>query len=80
LGEGPNPTELNRVKVDRYSRTVYDRVPEPPPFGLKGADRITILEGTDGVAQSLSVEVRRRTGVALTLPSRKGQVIYVGRE
>ncbi len=30
--------------VDRYSRTVYDRVPEPPPRGPKGADRITILE------------------------------------
>ncbi len=44
----PNPAELKRVKVDRYSRTVYDRVPEPPPRGPKGADRITILEDTDG--------------------------------
>jgi putative membrane-bound dehydrogenase-like protein len=34
---------LKRVRVDRYSRTVYDRVPEPPPRGPKGADRITIL-------------------------------------
>src|SRR5438128_5750630 len=40
----PNPAGLKRVKVDRYSRTVYDRVPEPPPHGPKGADRITILE------------------------------------
>src|SRR6202040_3923198 len=39
----PNPAGLKRVKVDRYSRTVYDRVPEPPPRGPKGADRITIL-------------------------------------
>lgn len=44
----PNPAGLKRVKVDRYSRTVYDRVPEPPPHGPKGADRITILEDTDG--------------------------------
>src|SRR5579859_1725269 len=44
----PNPAGLKRVKVDRYSRTVYDRVPEPPPRGPKGADRITILEDTDG--------------------------------
>ncbi|MFH1268878.1 MAG: PVC-type heme-binding CxxCH protein, partial [Planctomycetota bacterium] len=44
----PNPAELKRVQVDRYSRTVYDRIPEPPPFGPKGADRITILEDTDG--------------------------------
>lgn len=40
----PNPAGLQRVKVDRYSRTVYDKVPEPPPRGPKGADRITILE------------------------------------
>ena len=40
----PNPAGLKRVGVDRYSRTVYDRVPEPPPRGPKGADRITILE------------------------------------
>jgi len=44
----PNPAELKRVTVDRYSRTVYDRIPEPPPRGPKGADRITILEDTDG--------------------------------
>jgi putative membrane-bound dehydrogenase-like protein len=44
----PNPAGLKRVKVDRWSRTVYDRVPEPPPRGPKGADRITILEDTDG--------------------------------
>jgi putative membrane-bound dehydrogenase-like protein len=44
----PNPAGLKRVAVDRYSRTVYDRTPEPPPRGPKGADRITILEDTDG--------------------------------
>ena len=44
----PNPAGLKRVSVDRYSRTVYDRVPEPPPRGPKGADRITIMEDTTG--------------------------------
>ena len=44
----PNPAGLQRVQVDRYSRTKYDRVPEPPPRGPRGADRITILEDTDG--------------------------------
>jgi len=44
----PNPAGLSRVKVDRWSRTVYDRVPEPPPKGPKGADRITICEDSDG--------------------------------
>src|SRR4051794_4735441 len=40
----PNPAGLKRVAVDRYSRTVYDRVPEPPPRGPRGADRLTIIE------------------------------------
>src|SRR5215213_1617293 len=44
----PNPAGLSRVKVDRFSRTVYDKVPEPPPKGVRGADRVTILEDTDG--------------------------------
>ena len=48
----PNPAGLVRAKVDRYSRTQYDRVPEPPPRGPKGADRVTILSDTnhDGTA------------------------------
>jgi putative membrane-bound dehydrogenase-like protein len=44
----PNPAGLKRVQVDRYSRTVYDRVPEPPPHGPRGADRITICHDADG--------------------------------
>ena len=44
----PNPNGLARVSVDRFSRTKYDRVPEPPPRGPRGADRITILEDTNG--------------------------------
>src|ERR1700676_3392484 len=47
----PNPAGLKRVKVDRYSRTVYDRVPEPPPRGPRGADRITILEDPDATGR-----------------------------
>jgi putative membrane-bound dehydrogenase-like protein len=43
----PNPAGLKAVKVDQYLRTVYDRVPEPPPRGPKGADRITILSDPD---------------------------------
>ncbi|MFV1968381.1 MAG: PVC-type heme-binding CxxCH protein, partial [Pirellulaceae bacterium] len=44
----PNPAGLQRVEVDRYSRTIYDRVPKPPPQGPRGADRITICEDIDG--------------------------------
>src|ERR1043166_3256700 len=43
----PNPSGLKRASVDRWSRTIYDRVPEPPPKGPKGSDRITILEDLD---------------------------------
>jgi putative membrane-bound dehydrogenase-like protein len=44
----PAPAGLKPVEVDQYLRTKYDRRPEPPPLGPKGADRITILEDTDG--------------------------------
>ena len=40
----PNPAGLERVKVDRWSRTIYDRIPKPPPHGPRGADRVTILD------------------------------------
>src|SRR5689334_20703156 len=43
----PNPAGLKRASVDRYSRTKYDRVPDPPPRGPRGADRITILTDSD---------------------------------
>jgi putative membrane-bound dehydrogenase-like protein len=43
----PAPAGLKPVKVDQYLRTVYDKVPEPPPKGPKGADRITILSDFD---------------------------------
>ncbi|HEX4142234.1 MAG TPA: PVC-type heme-binding CxxCH protein [Pirellulales bacterium] len=44
----PVPEGLKPVEVDQYLRTVYDRIPEPPPRGPRGADRITIYEDTDG--------------------------------
>jgi putative membrane-bound dehydrogenase-like protein len=44
----PAPAGLKAVKVDQYLRTTYDRVPEPPPHGPKGVDRITICEDTNG--------------------------------
>ncbi|HET6571989.1 MAG TPA: PVC-type heme-binding CxxCH protein [Fimbriiglobus sp.] len=43
----PNPAGLKPVKQDQYLRTVWDRVPEPPPKGPKGADRLTILYDPD---------------------------------
>jgi putative membrane-bound dehydrogenase-like protein len=43
----PHPAGLKPAKVDQYLRTTYDRVPEPPPKGPRGADRITILSDPD---------------------------------
>ena len=44
----PNPAGLKAVSVDQYLRTKYDRVPEPPPKGPVGKDKVTILEDADG--------------------------------
>lgn len=44
----PNPAGLTRKQVDRYSRTVYDRVPEPPPLGPRGDDRLSLVLDHDG--------------------------------
>ena len=44
----PTPAGLKAVEVDQYLRTKYNELPEPPPKGPKGADKITICEDTDG--------------------------------
>jgi putative membrane-bound dehydrogenase-like protein len=43
----PNYAGLKPVKQDQYLRTIWDKVPEPPPRGPKGADKITILYDPD---------------------------------
>jgi putative membrane-bound dehydrogenase-like protein len=43
----PNPAGLTPLKRDQYLRTVWDKVPEPPPKGPKGLDRITICYDPD---------------------------------
>lgn len=43
----PIPKGLNAAEVDQYLRTKYDRVPQPPPKGPKGSDKIIILEDPD---------------------------------
>ncbi|MFI5461171.1 MAG: hypothetical protein ACHRXM_37675 [Isosphaerales bacterium] len=54
-----NPVGLKPVTVDRYPRTEYDRIPDPPPRGPRCADRIKILEdiGGDGRADKATVFV-----------------------
>lgn len=44
----PEPAGLTLISKDQWWRAVYDKVPEPPPHGEKGLDKITIHEDTDG--------------------------------
>lgn len=44
----PEPAGLKMVSHDKYWRAVYDKTPKPPPFGVRGKDRISIHEDTDG--------------------------------
>jgi putative membrane-bound dehydrogenase-like protein len=44
----PTPAGLKPVKVDQFLRTEYDKIPEPPPKGPKGDDKLTILEDKKG--------------------------------
>lgn len=43
----PTPAGLKPVQVDQFLRTKYDKIPEPPPKGPKGNDKITILFDAD---------------------------------
>lgn len=44
----PHPAGLNIVSRDQYWRNVYDKVPAAPPNHVRGKDKITIHEDTDG--------------------------------
>ncbi|MCH2611714.1 MAG: hypothetical protein MK006_11670, partial [Pirellulales bacterium] len=44
----PDIEGLKMVSRDIYLRSVYDKIPLPPPHGDKGRDRISIHEDTNG--------------------------------
>ncbi len=44
----PDPAGLKMVSRDVFLRSVYDKVPLAPPHHVKGQDRISIHEDTDG--------------------------------
>lgn len=44
----PYPKGLKVVGVDSHLRLKFDKVPLPPPSDVKGADKITFFEDTDG--------------------------------
>ncbi|MEO5995121.1 MAG: PVC-type heme-binding CxxCH protein [Chitinophagaceae bacterium] len=44
----PYPKGLKITNVDNYLRVEFDKVPKAPPEAIKGADKITFFEDTDG--------------------------------
>ncbi len=44
----PFPAGLKVIRYDQHLRAVFDKVPSPPPGHVPGADKITVLEDTDG--------------------------------
>lgn len=44
----PFPNGLKITGVDNFLRVKFDKTPVAPPSGVKGADKITIFEDTDG--------------------------------
>ena len=44
----PFPAGLNITSYDQYLRARYNGVPAAPPNHVRGADKITVLEDTDG--------------------------------
>jgi putative heme-binding domain-containing protein len=44
----PYPEGLKITSIDNHLRAQFDKLPEPPPDGTKGADKITFFEDTDG--------------------------------
>ncbi|MGB4706840.1 MAG: PVC-type heme-binding CxxCH protein [Fuerstiella sp.] len=44
----PEVAGVQMLSRDVFLRSVYDKIPEPPPHGARGRDRITIHEDVDG--------------------------------
>lgn len=42
------PAGLKIIEYDNHLRAQFDKVPEPPPNGIKGADKVTVFEDTTG--------------------------------
>ncbi len=44
----PYPKDLKVTGIDNHLRIAFDKIPEPPPEGSKGADKIVFYEDTNG--------------------------------
>lgn len=69
----PFPAGLKILKYDQYLRAVFDKTPEPPPQGVKGMDKITILESDANGNYSKSKDFLSDLNIATSvLTSQKG--------
>jgi putative heme-binding domain-containing protein len=70
----PHPAGLKALSRDVHWRTVYDKVPAPPPHHVRGKDLVTIHEDTDGdgVFDKHSVFLDGLNIVTSVLPGRGG--------
>src|SRR5688572_16537547 len=64
------PAGLKIVNFDQYLRTEFDKVPEPPPRGAKGADTITVFTDTGDGKYSQRKDVI--TGLNIATSALKG--------
>ncbi len=44
----PEPAGLKMLSRDKFLRSVYDKTPQAPPHHVRGQDKVTIHEDTDG--------------------------------
>ena len=44
----PYPEGSKVIDIDNHARVVFDKIPEPPAEGIKGADKISMFEDTNG--------------------------------
>ena len=66
----PNPNGLKPIKVDNWLRTKYEKLPDPPPKGPKGHDRISIYQDANGdgraeLVQHFLSDLNLASGMAL---------------
>ncbi len=66
----PYPAGLKITSIDQHIRARFDKIPEPPPGGMKGADKITLFTDTDGdgvfeTSQDVFTGLNIATSVAL---------------
>ena len=47
----PDPAGLRMISRDKFLRTVYDKIPLPPPHHARGLDRISIHEDKEEIGR-----------------------------